>query len=205
MHTRLGHYFGEKINAFIALNAIEEQIDFIASHGHTIFHFPKQRFFTTQIGDGAQIAAVTGLPTIVDFGSKDVALHGNGAPVVAIGEKYLFGANKLFLNVGGIANVSYHQNSSIVGFDVCCANQLLNHLAGKMDKPYDEFGAIASFRYSATRSFDTTECRSVFRVAFSEVFERIGITKACSFLSLIPMLVQLLISWLHVANILLCN
>ncbi len=143
LHTRLGNYFGEFINAFIDRYALRQQVDFIASHGHTVFHFPEQHF-TTQIGDGAQIASVTGISTIVDFRSKDIALQGNGAPVVPIGEKYLFSTSKLFLNIGGIANVSYHQNSSIVGFDVCCANQLLNHLAGKMDKPYDEFGAIAA-------------------------------------------------------------
>ncbi len=142
LHTRLGHYFGEKINAFIARHGLNGQVDFIASHGHTIFHFPEQQV-TTQIGDGAQIASVTGISTIVDFRSKDIALHGNGAPVVPIGEKYLFSANKLFLNIGGIANISYHQEQRIVGFDVCCANQLLNYLAGKMDKPYDEYGAIA--------------------------------------------------------------
>lgn len=143
LHTRLGRYFGETINAFIARHGLNGQIDFIASHGHTIFHFPEQQF-TTQIGDGAQIATVTRISTIVDFRSKDIALYGNGAPVVPIGEKYLFSTNKLFLNIGGIANISYHQEQRIIGFDVCCANQLLNYLAGKMDKPYDEYGAIAT-------------------------------------------------------------
>lgn len=143
LHTRLGRYFGEKINAFVARNGLNGQVDFIASHGHTVFHFPEQHF-TTQIGDGAQMSAVTGLPTIVDFRSKDIALHGNGAPVVPIGEKYLFRANKLFLNIGGIANVSYHNADRIIGFDVCCANQLLNYLASNIDKPFDEHGAIAA-------------------------------------------------------------
>ena len=143
LHSRLGKYFGDKINVFVSRYALHQQVDFIASHGHTVFHFPEQQF-TTQIGDGAQIAAVTGIPTIVDFRSKDIALYGSGAPVVPIGEKFLFQRNKLFLNIGGIANVSYHSNDSVIGFDVCCANQLLNYLAGKMDKPYDEYGAIAA-------------------------------------------------------------
>lgn len=143
LHARLGYYFGEQVNAFITRNALDRKVDFIASHGHTVFHFP-ERHFTTQIGDGAQIAALTGVPAIVDFRSKDIALHGNGAPVVPIGEKYLFPSNRLFLNIGGIANIAYHQGESIIGFDVCCANQLLNYLSLQINKPYDENGTIAS-------------------------------------------------------------
>lgn len=143
LHSRLGHYFGGKINAFIDRYALQAKVEFIASHGHTVFHFPEQQF-TTQIGDGAQIAAVTGIPTVVDFRSKDVALQGNGAPIVPIGEQFLFQHNKLFLNIGGIANISYHSGESVIGFDVCCANQLLNYLSAQVGKPYDADGVLAS-------------------------------------------------------------
>ncbi len=171
LHSRLGNYFGNKINAFVSRYALHQQVDFIASHGHTVFHFPEQQF-TTQIGDGAQIAAVTGIPTIVDFRSKDIALYGSGAPVVPIGEKFLFQRNKLFLNIGGIANVFPTIAMIRLLVLMCiCTNQLLNYLAGKMDKPYDEIWCYY-VRYRATRFFDATECRHVFCIAFSEIFRQ---------------------------------
>jgi len=165
LHAKLGKYFGEIINAFIARFALHQQVDFIASHGHTVFHFPEQHF-TTQIGDGAHIAAVTGISTIVDFRSKDIALYGNGAPVVPIGEKYLFPNNKLFLNIGGIANISYHHGESVIGFDVCCANQLLNELSLQIDKPYDENGTIASMGVVRQDLLDQLNRLSFFSLPF---------------------------------------
>lgn len=165
LHAKTGKYFGETIHAFVTRFALQEQVDFIASHGHTIFHFPEQHF-TTQIGDGAQIAAVTGFPTIVDFRSKDIALHGNGAPVVPIGEKFLFSTNKLFLNIGGIANISYHNGESVIGFDVCCANQLLNYLSLQIDKPFDENGTIASMGLVRQDLLDQLNQLSFFTLPF---------------------------------------
>src|ERR1700733_5652931 len=63
LHTAYGRYLGEKINEFIAKHELSHQVHFIASHGHTVFHEPKHNT-TCQIGDGATIAAVTGLPVI---------------------------------------------------------------------------------------------------------------------------------------------
>lgn len=137
----LGHFFGEIIQSFRQKNNIDA-LDFVASHGHTIFHFPIKKL-TTQIGDGAAIASHTETKVITQFRTLDVALGGQGAPIVPIGEHYLFSDFNCFLNLGGIANISFHQDKNILGFDVCVANQVLNYLANKLDVPFDKNGDIA--------------------------------------------------------------
>ncbi len=71
------------------------RVQLISSHGHTAFHDPAKRM-TAQLGDGAAIAAVTGIRTITDLRSVDLALGGQGAPIVPIGEKLLFPDYDLF-------------------------------------------------------------------------------------------------------------
>lgn len=137
----LGHFLGEIIQYFRQKNKIDT-LDFVVSHGHTIFHFPSNKL-TTQIGDGAAIASHTQTKVITQFRNLDVALGGQGAPIVPIGEHYLFSDFNCFLNLGGIANISFHQGKKIIGFDVCAANQVLNYLANKLDLPYDKNGDIA--------------------------------------------------------------
>lgn len=137
----LGHYIGREVRDFIAHYNIQK-LDFIASHGHTVFHHPEFKF-TAQIGDGSAIAALTGFPVINQFRSLDVALGGQGAPVVPIGEKYLFENFADFLNLGGIANIAIHKEDNIIAFDVCAANQVLNYLAQSIGEEYDKNGDIA--------------------------------------------------------------
>lgn len=117
-------------------------LDLISSHGHTIFHQPGEGL-TTQIGSGAQIAAITGRPTVFDLRSKDVALGGQGAPLVPFGERALFAGTDTFLNLGGIANVSHHGEGKVTGYDVCTCNQALNALAAEAGSAYDANGALA--------------------------------------------------------------
>ncbi|MBL8001434.1 MAG: anhydro-N-acetylmuramic acid kinase [Flavobacteriales bacterium] len=117
-------------------------LDLIASHGHTIFHQPGEGL-TTQIGNGAQIAALTGRPTVFDLRSKDVALGGQGAPLVPFGERMLFAGHDAFLNLGGIANVAHHGAAGVTGYDICTCNQALNALAMEAGRPYDADGALA--------------------------------------------------------------
>jgi len=136
----LGKYFAELITSFNKKHKISPA--FIGSHGHTIFHQPNKNF-TFQIGDGAQIAARTGIDTICDFRSKDIALGGQGAPLVPIGDRLLFPNYAACINLGGIANVSYEEGGNRIGFDICPVNMLLNYLANKLDKPYDDGGEIA--------------------------------------------------------------
>lgn len=143
LHTDFARWCGEKVNQFIEKNKIRRRADVIGSHGHTTFHMP-ERGMTHQLGDGATIAAVTGIPVVSDLRNTDVALGGQGAPIVPIGEKLLFPEHQFFLNIGGISNVSIHQKKKVIAFDVCPANRVLNLLANKKGKAYDKDGRMAS-------------------------------------------------------------
>lgn len=142
LHSDYGHYLGTEINDFIKENKLEHQVDFIASHGHTTFHIPQR--MTHQLGNGAAIAAEAGLPVICDLRALDVAMGGQGAPIVPIGDKWLFKDYNYFLNLGGIANVSIIDTEQISAFDVCPANRVLNMLAGEKGMEYDKEGALSS-------------------------------------------------------------
>ncbi|MGZ3863047.1 MAG: anhydro-N-acetylmuramic acid kinase [Bacteroidia bacterium] len=142
LHTDFGLFIGEKVLKFIRKNKIKN-VDFISSHGHTIFHQPLNHF-TLQIGDGATIAAVTGIKTICDFRSTDVALGGQGAPLVPIGDELLFSDYDACLNIGGIANISFKQKGKRIAFDICPANLLFNHLAKQVGHEYDNGGKLAA-------------------------------------------------------------
>ncbi|HKP32038.1 MAG TPA: anhydro-N-acetylmuramic acid kinase, partial [Chitinophagaceae bacterium] len=147
LHAEYGRYIGKHINRFIEENGLQYQVQLIGSHGHTTFHNPKRKM-TAQLGDGASIAAATGINTVSDLRSMDIALGGEGAPIVPIGEKLLLGDHKYFLNLGGIANLSTNNfsgdNGSIKAYDVCPANRVLNLIINKIGKEYDDKGEMAS-------------------------------------------------------------
>jgi len=142
LHTAFGQYIGQQVNTFIETNSLQHRVQLIASHGHTTFHEPQYKM-TGQIGDGAAIAAMTGINVVSDLRAMDVALGGQGAPIVPIGERLLLGGHKYFLNLGGIANISANLPDSYVAFDVCPANRVLNMLVKEMGHDYDDEGAIA--------------------------------------------------------------
>jgi anhydro-N-acetylmuramic acid kinase len=135
-----GEYIGLLINEF--LNSNQLQADLISSHGHTIFHQPENNL-TTQIGDGNAISAITGLPCVTNFRAMDVVLQGQGAPLVGIGDKLLFGKYDMCLNLGGFANISATVDGKNVAYDICPANILLNRIAREFDMEFDEDGKIA--------------------------------------------------------------
>ncbi len=140
LHVEFGRFCGNVVKKFILKHKCKPQL--IASHGHTIFHQP-QNGFTCQIGDGSQIAAISGINTICDFRSKDVALNGQGAPLVPIGDHFLFPKADACLNIGGIANISFKMNNKMIAFDVCPANMVFNHYANLKGKKMDKNGQIA--------------------------------------------------------------
>ncbi|MHB1922822.1 MAG: anhydro-N-acetylmuramic acid kinase [Chitinophagaceae bacterium] len=142
LHSSYGHYLGQCVLDFREDQKLTYGVDFIASHGHTSFHLPEQKM-TAQLGDGAAIAAQTGLPVMADLRSLDVALGGQGAPIVPIGEKYLFGNFELLLNLGGIANITSKNLDHYIAFDICAVNRVLNHLAQKRGMEFDENGRLA--------------------------------------------------------------
>ena len=133
-------YCAQVVSDFASAQDIS--IDYIASHGHTVYHEPEEGY-TLQIGNGGIIAAVSDIPTICDFRVNDMALGGQGAPIAPIVEQHLFPDATYFLNLGGIANISIH-GSSIIAYDICPCNQVLNRLASKEGKPYDDKGMLAS-------------------------------------------------------------
>jgi len=143
LHVAYGHYIGEQVNRFINDNHLQYQVQLIASHGHTTFHVPAQKM-TAQLGDGAAIAAATGINTVSDLRAMDMALGGQGAPIVPIGEKLLLSEYGLLLNLGGIANISFNNTGRYIAFDVCPANRVLNMLAAHADMEYDKGGAFAA-------------------------------------------------------------
>jgi anhydro-N-acetylmuramic acid kinase len=145
LHTAYGHYLGEQVNRFIEANELKlnYKVALISSHGHTSFHFPQQKM-TAQLGDGAALAAVTGLPVVSDLRAMDIAFGGQGAPIVPIGEKLLLADADMFLNLGGIANISFKRGEEYIAFDVCPANRVLDSLAAKVGRAYDAGGEMAS-------------------------------------------------------------
>ena len=140
LHSAYGAFIGEQVSEFLTKN--KQSANSIASHGHTIFHQP-QFGYTAQIGCGATIAAKTGITTICDFRSLDVALKGQGAPLVPIGDRDLFHKYESCLNIGGIANISFTKNHKTSAFDICIANMALNYLTETVGKSFDDEGKMA--------------------------------------------------------------
>ena len=136
---KYGTFIGEEINKFIKKN--EFNVDFIASHGHTIFHQPEKKY-TLQIGDGETISNTTNKLTISNFRKLDVKLNGQGAPLVPIGDIHLFSNYKYCLNLGGFANISIQEKSNITAFDICPVNIILNHLSNRLDMEFDKNGNL---------------------------------------------------------------
>ena len=151
-----GKWIGLQVKEFLKDDAIAP--DFIASHGHTIFHKPNQGY-TLQIGKGSAIAAESGLPCICDFRSSDVCRLGQGAPLVPIGDRLLFSEYDICLNLGGFANLSFEKNSKRIAFDIGPCNIILNHLANKKGTSYDKNGEIG--KKGATNHFLLNELNSL--------------------------------------------
>jgi len=137
LHDHYGRFLGEEARKFIASSMIN--VDVIASHGHTIFHQPENHF-TFQIGNAAHIAAITGTTTVADFRTLDVALGGQGAPLVPIGDTLLFPEHAICLNLGGFANLSVEENGERIAYDISAFNYVLNYLAKQKGFDFDRDG-----------------------------------------------------------------
>jgi len=141
LHSSFGRFIGNEVRKFIDEAGVDPEA--ICSHGHTIFHQPAKGY-TFQAGCGANIAAITGIDTVCDFRTSDIANGGQGAPLVPVGDKLLFAGHKFCLNLGGFSNISFDNGNSRIAFDIGPANIALNYLARKNGKPYDENGEIAA-------------------------------------------------------------
>ena len=133
-----------------------QDIDFVCSPGHTVFHKPDLGI-TLQIGNTADLSILTNHPVICDFRTQDVALGGQGAPLVPVGDLHLFGSYSACLNLGGFANVSKKGKNIITAYDICAVNTVLNKLAGEKGLEYDFHGSLAKSGKNISRLFDALE------------------------------------------------
>jgi len=161
MHTWLAHLHASMINDALQEWGIDtSEVDCIASHGQTIYHYPardqdgvaKPINSTLQIADGDHIAALTGIIIISDFRQKHTAHGGEGAPLAALVDRYLFGSeteNRVLLNIGGIANYTWlpagkSDNQKSFTTDTGPGNTLIDNLVQHFfDQPFDRDGRIA--------------------------------------------------------------
>ncbi|CAN5115469.1 anhydro-N-acetylmuramic acid kinase [soil metagenome] len=134
-------FLAEVIMEFIRKNSIND-LDAICSHGHTIKHEPENGL-TLQIGNLPELADITGHPVVCDFRVQDVALGGQGAPLVPVGDELLFEQYKYCLNLGGFANISTQAAGQRTAYDICAVNTVLNFYSEKLGFEYDRGGEIA--------------------------------------------------------------
>lgn len=153
MNFEIGDFFATAAAACASGAGVRlSSIDAIASHGQTIYHIPPElnrRGSTLQIGESSVIARETGLPVVSDFRSADMALNGNGAPLVPYADYLLFrkkGKVRALQNIGGIANVTVvtPDIEDVIAFDTGPGNCLINEaMCMLFKKPYDKGGLIA--------------------------------------------------------------
>jgi len=159
LNAFIGNYHGELVLEALAGWGIDTTaVDFIASHGQTIYHAPQRQHHranypnaTLQIGDGDHLAVKTGILTISDFRQKHIAAGGEGAPLALYGDVLLGskpGESRILLNIGGIANLTYlpadGDTSQILCTDIGPGNTLIDAACRKyFNKAYDQDSAIA--------------------------------------------------------------
>ncbi|MEP2935854.1 MAG: anhydro-N-acetylmuramic acid kinase [Gilvibacter sp.] len=134
-------HLAQVINEFVTKNKIQN-LDAICSHGHTVLHEP-DKGITLQIGNNSALAQLTKQRVVCDFRVADVALGGQGAPLVPIGDRLLFDEFDYCINLGGFANLSSEAPQGRIAYDLCPVNVLLNRYAQKLGRPYDDQGKLA--------------------------------------------------------------
>jgi anhydro-N-acetylmuramic acid kinase len=135
-------YLSEVINEFILKNQLSN-IDAVCSHGHTALHQP-QNGLTYQLGNHSELATLINQKVVCDFRVEDVALGGQGAPLVPIGDKLLFSDYDFCLNLGGFANISTEINNERIAYDICPVNIVLNHYVNQLGMAFDDKGKLAA-------------------------------------------------------------
>jgi len=141
LNTDYTELLAELILAFLKDNKIEK-LDAVCSHGHTILHQP-EKGRTLQIGNLPKLALLLDQTVVCDFRVQDVAMGGQGAPLVPVGDQLLFKNYDYCLNLGGFANISTEISGNRIAYDICPVNIVLNIYAEMLGKPYDDGGEIA--------------------------------------------------------------
>ena len=111
-------------------------------HPYQLLHQP-EKGITLQIGNGQELANKTKHKVVCDFRYQDVALGGQGAPLVPIGDALLFPEYDYCINLGGFSNISFQKNEERIAFDICPVNIVMNVLSEKLGQPYDKNGNFA--------------------------------------------------------------
>jgi anhydro-N-acetylmuramic acid kinase len=122
-------------------------VDLIGFHGQTIFHSPKKgsrNAISWQMGDGQLLSKELSIPVVYDFRSKDIENGGEGAPLVPIFQKALLPlSHTVFLNIGGVANITYINNDDVIAFDTGPGCALMNDLMmQETGYPFDKDGHL---------------------------------------------------------------
>lgn len=117
-------------------------LDAVCSHGHTVLHKPDEGF-TVQIGNQSMLSEMLGCKVVCDFRVQDVELGGQGAPLVPVGDRFLFSDYDVAVNIGGFANITKIHSQPLVAYDICATNTVMNVLSERLGKPYDENGDLA--------------------------------------------------------------
>ncbi len=143
-HCSLKEYLilKKELTYFVAENVFESELDFevVSVHGLTTFHLPEEGV-SDQMVCASTLSALLEAKVVSDFRVGDIALGGQGTPLVPIAEKLLFPGFDYYLNLGGIANLTKQEDWS--AFDVCPCNQLNNYLAAKRELDFDQDGQLA--------------------------------------------------------------
>ena len=151
LDVELGQLFGAAVLALLKEARVEAaQVRAVGSHGQTVRHRPRGPHpFSLQIADANVIAARTGLTVVADFRRRDVALGGQGAPLMPAFHRAVFGdtaEERVVANVGGIANITLlPAQGEVHGFDTGPGNVLMDHWSREhLSEPYDAEGAFAA-------------------------------------------------------------
>jgi len=149
----LGHVYAEAaLSAIKAAGLKISDIAAIGNHGQTIRHRPTTQYpFTLQIGCAATIAEQTGITTVSNFRSRDLAAGGEGAPLVPFAHQQLFASgqeNIAILNIGGIANITWlGADGNVAGFDTGPGNMIMDSLIQQIsqgEQRFDKNGQLAA-------------------------------------------------------------
>lgn len=150
LDVALGHAYADAVLALLEQSQLSaSRIAAIGNHGQTLRHQPDSELpFSLQIGNAAVIAERTGITTVADFRSRDIAAGGQGAPLVPAFHKTLFthaDEARVILNIGGIANITILNDQPIQGFDTGPGNTLMDAVCQRYaDRPYDANGELAA-------------------------------------------------------------
>ena len=212
LNFKLGYLFADAVKKICSLANFDlKDLDFIASHGQTIYHIPKayDNFLnsTLQIGEPAIIAYETKTKVISNFRTMDMAAGGQGAPLVPYSEKVLYKklveSGRIALqNIGGIGNVTVIGSDEIYAFDTGPGNMIINEVCEKLyNIPFDEDGRIASSGQVNVELLDyllaheyinktlpKTTGREDFGEAFTkELLEKFKTIKSCDIITTVTM------------------